>query len=99
MRFSTKVIYMYIQPSEYFCLNSSCPTYSKLPPECHLEKVAGKCCAEPVCDFNKQFGHFTGSGTTSGKGGSELALLHYENMPMQYTCTKIFKVVKNENFK
>ena len=23
---------------------------------------------------------------------------HYENMPMQYTCTEIFKVAKNENF-
>ena len=74
----TKSLYMYIAWGIFLnvYLNFSCPTYSKLPPECHLEKVAGKCCAEPVCDFNKQFGHFTGSGTTSGKGGSELALFY-----------------------
>ena len=33
-----------------------------------MEKPAGKCCAEPTCDFSKQFGHFTGGGSTSGTG-------------------------------
>ena len=45
-----------------------CSTYGTLPPECHLEKAAGKCCAEPTCDFSKQFGSFTGAGSTSGSG-------------------------------
>ena len=47
-----------------------CATYGTLPPECHKEKPAGKCCEEPKCDFSKQFGHFTGAGSTSGSGAS-----------------------------
>jgi len=46
----------------------SCAHYDSLPSECTLQKEAGKCCEEPVCTFNKQFGQFTGAGTVSGKG-------------------------------
>ncbi|XP_060600216.1 uncharacterized protein LOC132753729 isoform X4 [Ruditapes philippinarum] len=47
---------------------SVCGHYDNLPSQCRLEKAAGKCCEEPVCTFNKQFGQFTGAGTQSGKG-------------------------------
>ncbi|XP_053401477.1 uncharacterized protein LOC123550590 isoform X2 [Mercenaria mercenaria] len=47
---------------------SLCGHYDNLPSQCHLERAAGKCCEEPVCTFNKQFGQFTGAGTLSGKG-------------------------------
>ncbi|KAH3775135.1 hypothetical protein DPMN_176532, partial [Dreissena polymorpha] len=51
----------------YTC-QSICAHYDNLPTECRLERPAGKCCEEPVCDFNKQFGQFTGAGTLSGHG-------------------------------
>ncbi|XP_052786256.1 cell death abnormality protein 1-like, partial [Mya arenaria] len=64
----------YCQDAEvglYTC-QSVCAHYDSVPSECHLETQAGKCCAEPVCTFNKQYGHFTGTGTVSGKGTGAL---------------------------
>ncbi|WAR12949.1 SAS-like protein [Mya arenaria] len=60
----------YCQDAEvglYTC-QSVCAHYGALPSECTLQRQAGKCCEEPVCTFNKQYGQFTGSGTLSGKG-------------------------------
>ncbi|XP_021364449.1 uncharacterized protein LOC110457477 [Mizuhopecten yessoensis] len=51
----------------YSC-QSRCPTYKDLPSMCHLHKQPGKCCQEPVCDYNQQYGTFTGTGAISGQG-------------------------------
>ena len=68
----------------------SCATYGTLPPQCHLEKQAGKCCAEPHCDFNKQFGTFTGAGTTSGKGSGKFVLKVNFLVPENYSEISVF---------
>ncbi|CAC5419109.1 COL6A [Mytilus coruscus] len=47
---------------------SRCPTYSNLPSICHLEQQPGQCCKTPKCEYNQQFGTFTGNGMISGKG-------------------------------
>merc|ERR1719234_538588 len=47
---------------------SKCPVYSKLPSTCRLVTKPGKCCQEPQCDFNNQYGSFTGTGSISGQG-------------------------------
>ena len=45
-----------------------CPSYSSIPPYCHLEQKAGECCKKPVCEFDSQTGSFQGSGSISGYG-------------------------------
>lgn len=51
-----------------FLLNFRCPTYSNLPSICHLEQQPGQCCKTPKCEYNQQFGTFSGNGMISGKG-------------------------------
>ncbi|CAC5385625.1 unnamed protein product [Mytilus coruscus] len=45
-----------------------CPTYTSIPPYCHMTKQNGDCCSKPVCDFTTQQGSFSGTGSISGKG-------------------------------
>ncbi|XP_035824757.1 uncharacterized protein LOC101847325 [Aplysia californica] len=45
-----------------------CPTYTRLPSYCRLEKKTGACCPTPVCEFQNQQGTFTGLGTISSNG-------------------------------
>ncbi|XP_013410815.1 uncharacterized protein LOC106173996 isoform X2 [Lingula anatina] len=56
----------------YYECQDLCPTYTNLPSQCKMEAVPGQCCAEPRCNWQTNYGSFTGIGAVTGTSAGQV---------------------------